>query len=102
MKSNSGTADLPPLTDWIRSIVSISTLLRRHVRREVSIRVAVVLGCVAGLGQHREQLVETLDGLGDTAFGDQGAVLVNQSDVVVPFCPVDATRDLQSLSSQGY
>ncbi|GAA2795272.1 hypothetical protein GCM10020219_078140 [Nonomuraea dietziae] len=55
------------------------------------------LWAVASLGKHGEQLVEAVDGLADALFGDQGAVLVDEGDVVVFLGPVDTAGDLQAL-----
>ena len=55
-----------------------------------------ILCRVPRLGQQREQLGETLQGVTDAALGEEFALSVDQSNVVVAFGPVDSAEHLHS------
>lgn len=54
---------------------------------------------VACRGQHLDRLCESFDALLDPLLGDQLSGLVDQSDVVMSFGPIDATKHLYQRPS---
>lgn len=56
-----------------------------------------IVWAVAVLGQEVQELVVAGRVVGDTGFGEQSAGFVDEGDVVVTLCPVDATEHGQAV-----
>jgi hypothetical protein len=56
-----------------------------------------LVSAVAGRGQHRGQLRDTVQALLDTPLAHQLALVVDERDVVMPLGPIDAAVDRHAI-----